>query len=266
MKKIQIIDGNNQFFLNMNRALNAQDLALRCFQLHHGYDLVYWVFDGVDSRYHRRLKHPEYKVTASRIKNSGDTHRYELLNNFKRKDLPENGGVVVLDIPLFEADDVIRKLVCHHVKEDCLITISSNDADLKELTRFSNVTQPQAKMPSVCKTPEEIPIYKTLVGDAGDNIKGLKGFGDAAWSKLTEGDLRLITSALVNKIPIDQDSVMDDEKLKTKLIENWKQVELCYFLVDYLDVPDELIQKHIQVHPKKVVQSQPVQSLQMGTL
>lgn len=262
--RINIIDGNNQFFLNMSRALNAQDLARRCFELHNGFDLVYWVFDGIDSRHHRRLKFPEYKQTKARIKNNEDRTRYDLLRNFKQKDIPEKGGIILIEIPLYEADDVIRKLVCHHAKDDCLITISSNDVDLKELTKYKGVTQPQAKIPNACKTPEDITFYKTLVGDSGDNIKGLKGFGESAWEKLTEGDLRLIKSALIHKIPITEYSVMDDEKLKAKLVTNWDQVALCYSLVDYLDVPDELIQKHIKIYPKKMVQSEPVRTLQMG--
>lgn len=266
MKKINIIDGNNQFFINMSRALNSQDLARRCFELHHGFDIVYWVFDGMDSRKHRRDKFPDYKVTVSREKNKADTHRYELLRNFKREDIPAKGGILLIEVPFYEADDVIRKLVNFHADGDCLITISSNDVDLTYLTKYKGVTQPQAKIPKGCKTPDEVPIYKTLVGDSGDNIKGLKGFGEAAWEKLSEGDLRLITSSLVYNIPINDDSVFDDEKLKEKLILNWEAVKLCYFLVDAIDVPDDLIQQHLKIYPKKVLQSQPNQNLQMGTL
>lgn len=264
MKKIQIIDGNNQFFLNMSRALNATDLARRCFELHNNFDVVYWIFDGMDSRKPRRDLYPDYKNTASRQKNNKDQGRYDLLNNFKRKDLPERGGVIVIEIPFFEADDIIRKLIMHHACEDCLITISSNDVDLLDLTKYKGVTQPQAKMPSVCQNPAQIPIYKALVGDSGDNIKGLKGFGEAAWEKLSAGDLQLITSLLINKIPITEDSVFDDEKLKTKLIENWDNVCLWYKLVDYIEVPDDLIQQHLKIYPKKVLQSGLNQNLTMG--
>jgi len=251
MQRINIIDGNNQFFINMSRALNAQDLARRCFELHRGYDIVYWTFDGLDSRKPRRDLYAGYKDTASRQKAKTDTNRYELLKNFKHRDLPAEGGVIVLEIPFFEADDVIRKLVMHHANGDNLITISSNDADLLNLTQYKGVTQPQAKLPAVCPHPHLIPIYRTLVGDTGDNIKGLKGFGESAWAKLSEGDLRLITSCLINKIPINEDSVMDDEKLKAKLIEHWDSVALWYKLVDYIDIPDDAIQANLRIHPRK---------------
>ena len=251
MQRINIIDGNNQFFINMSRALNAQDLARRCFELHHGYDIVYWTFDGIDSRKPRRDLYPAYKDTPARQKAKNDTNRYELLKNFKHQHLPAQGGVIVLEIPFFEADDVIRKLVNHHANGDNLITISSNDADLLDLTRFKGVTKPQAKFPAVCQDPVYLPIYKALVGDTGDNIKGLKGFGDGAWAKLSDGDMRLIASCLWNKLRIDQDSVMDDEKLKAKLIEHWDSVALWYKLVDYIDVPDDAIQANLRIHPRK---------------
>lgn len=265
MQKINIIDGNNQFFINMSRAINGQDLARRCFELHDGFDVVYWVFDGLDSRKPRRDLYPEYKITKAREKNRHDTTRYELLNNFKRKHLPEKGGVIVIEIPFFEADDIIRKLVQIHSLQNALITISSNDADMLDLTKFKGVSQPQAKLPKECPEPELIPIYKTLVGDSGDNIKGLKGFGESSWSKLSAGDLNLIKSSLINGVPITEESVLDDEKLKTKLVENWDNVCLWYKLVDYIEVPDEALKKHIKVYPKKLLQSSGTNSnLTMG--
>lgn len=264
MKRVNLIDGNNQFFLNMSRALNAQDLARRCFELHHGFDVVYWIFDGLDSRKKRRDLYAEYKVTASREKNRNDTSRYDLLRNFKRTDIPEKGGIILIEIPFVEADDVIRKLTMHHTASGDLVTISSNDVDLLELTKYKNVIQPQAKLPSVCDSPDQLPIYKTLVGDSGDNIKGLKGFGEAAWSKLTPADLRLITSALVNDIPITVDSVMDDEKLKNKLVDHWDSVKLWYTLVDYMEVTDDQLQQNLKIYPKKVIQSGLNQNLRMG--
>lgn len=249
-QKIHLIDGQNQFFLKYAKATSYQDLVNRCIQLNWGFDQVYWVFDGYDSRKPRRELYPEYKNTASRAKNRLDTTKYDMLNDFKKIDLP-NHGVIVIEVPFFEADDVIRKLVNIHANGDNLITISSNDADLLDLTRFKGVTQPQAKFPAVCQDPVYLPIYKTLVGDTGDNIKGLKGFGDGAWAKLSDGDMRLIASCLWNKIRIDQDSVMDDEKLKAKLIEHWDSVALWYKLVDYIDVPDDAIQANLRIHPRK---------------
>lgn len=53
--------------------------------MHWGFDQIYWVFDGFDSRRPRReLLYPEYKNTASRAKNKLDTTKYDMLNEFKK--------------------------------------------------------------------------------------------------------------------------------------------------------------------------------------
>ena len=268
--RVNIIDGNNQFFINMSRALNSADLARRCFELHRGFDLVYWVFDGLDSRKHRRDLDPKYKDTVSREKNRNDLGRYELLKNFKKKQLPEHGGIIVVEIPFFEADDIIRKLALHHSGLGAQVVISSNDADLFELTQHAGVVQPQSKLPKNCTSPALIPMYKTLVGDASDNIKGLKGFGEAAWEKLSENDLNTITRAVKNNQPILAETPFDDLKLKDKIIAHWDAVLLSYKLVDYIEVSDDSLVKHLKIYPKKVLQSgtnlctKPTSNLTMG--
>lgn len=265
VRRIQIIDGNNQFFLNMSRAANAQDLARRCFELHQGFDIVYWVFDGLDSRKPRRDLYPEYKVTPAREKHRTDTGRYDLLKNFKHKQLPERGGVIVVEIPFIEADDIIRKLATFFSSQpNHWVNIASNDVDLFELTALKGVTQPQAKLPSCCENPAQIPIYKTLVGDTSDNIKGLKGFGDAAWLKLSPNDLALITLFLKSGLDMNEKCLLDDLKLKAKLIEGWQQLKLWYKLVDAIPVSDEQLMRNLKIYPKKMLNLGTNQSLTMG--
>jgi len=65
MSRINIIDGNNQFFLKLPKAANMDHLVESCASLHHGYDLVYWVFDGLDSRKPRPGIYPPYKYTKT---------------------------------------------------------------------------------------------------------------------------------------------------------------------------------------------------------
>lgn len=50
MSRILLVDGNNQFFLKYAKATSYQDLVNRCLQMHWGFDQIYWVFDGFDSR------------------------------------------------------------------------------------------------------------------------------------------------------------------------------------------------------------------------
>lgn len=268
MARINIIDGNNQFFLNMSRALNAQDLARRCFELHQGYDIVYWIFDGLDSRKPRRDLYPAYKETTARIKNNrqNDPRRYELLNNFKREDLPKRGGCIKLEIPFFEADDIIRKLIT--ILSDGInhITISSNDADLLNLTTFKNVIQPQAKLPATCETAADIPFYKALVGDSSDNIKGLKGFGEKAWENLDSLDFEIIKQLLLSGEDYHDGLNFIDQKLKDKLKKSWSEVKLAYQLVDFIDVPDSKIKEYLVVLPLQKSRITPTGNLTMSSI
>lgn len=250
MARINIIDGNNQFFLKVPKASSIQTLMDSCYALHSGYDIVYWVFDGLDSRKPRRDLFARYKDTASRRKNSGDRTKYELLKEFKHVHLPARGGCLRLEIPFIEADDIIRKLVILLADGTNEITISSNDQDMLDLTRFPKVIQPQAKMPAFCPTPDLIPIYKTLVGDSGDNIKGLKGFGEKAWERLSAADLETLTAKIKQKVDVF-DVALEDDKLRAKVEENWEEICLWYKLVDYIDFDDLLIQKHLTVLPKQ---------------
>lgn len=253
MAKIKLIDGNNQFFIKYAKATSYADLVQRCQELNWGADYVYWVFDGYDSRKPRRDIYPEYKNTSSRAKNKLDTTKYDMLNDFKKVDLPNLGGIVIIEIPQIEADDVIRKIAKILADGKNQIEIVSNDGDLVDLTALEGVTQPQGKMAPCCSCPTEIPLYKTLVGDTGDNIKGLKGFGDKAWDKLTDAERVCIQTNLDENTEVFTHFVDFDEKLAKRLTENWEQVKLWYKLVSPIWVSNEDLLKHLRTYPSNRV-------------
>ena len=253
-KRIRIIDGNNQFLIKYAKATSYQDLVRSCQMLNFGFDHIYWTFDGFDSRAKRRDIFIGYKDTASRNKSKSDPTKYQLLSKFKKEDLPNMGGISIIDIPQTEADDIIRSLVRLLQGPGVEIEITSNDADLFDMTAFEGVTQPQSKLPNLCLTPQDIPLYKTLVGDSGDNIKGLKGFGEKAWSNLTEPEKNWIQFCLEQDylnfgIP---ETIPDfDEKLAKKLTENWNEVRMWYSLVCPIWVTNEELTKYMSIHPVK---------------
>lgn len=250
--KIKIIDGNNQFLINYAKATSYQDLVRRCQQLNFGADFVYWTFDGMDSRAQRRALYPDYKNTASRAKNKQDPTKYELLRQFKNEDLPNLGGVYIIEKAGVEADDIIRSLVRLVAGPNIDIEIVSNDGDLVDLTALGGVTQPQGKMAPCCTCPTEIPLYKTLVGDTGDNIKGLKGFGDKAWEKLTAAE-RVCIQTNLDENTADFSYFADfDVKLAKKLTENWEQVKLWYKIVSPMWVSNEDLLKNLREYPRKI--------------
>lgn len=252
--KIKIIDGNNQFLINYAKATSYQDLVRRCQQLNFGADFVYWTFDGMDSRAQRRALYPDYKNTASRAKNKQDPTKYELLRQFKNEDLPKLGGIFIVEKAGVEADDIIRSLVRLVAGPNIDIEIVSNDGDLVDLTALEGVTQPQGKMAPCCSCPTEIPLYKTLVGDTGDNIKGLKGFGNKAWEKLTAAE-RVCIQTNLDENKADFSYFADfDAKLAKKLTENWEQVKLWYKIVSPMWVSNEDLLKNLREYPRKATQ------------
>ena len=208
----------------------------------------------MDSRAQRRALYPDYKNTASRAKNKQDPTKYELLRQFKSEDLPNLGGIFIVEKPGVEADDIIRSLVRLVAGPNVDIEIASNDGDLVDLTALDGVTQPQGKMAPCCSCPTEIPLYKTLVGDTGDNIKGLKGFGDKAWEKLTAAE-RVCVQTNLDENTADFSYFADfDAKLAKKLTENWEQVKLWYKIVSPMWVSNEDLLKNLREYPRKATQ------------
>lgn len=257
--KIRIIDGANQFLIAYAKATSYPDLLRRMQMLNFGCDYVYWTFDGYDSRFQRREIYPEYKNTKSRTKNKQDMTKYDLLRQFKSLDLPEMGGISIIEIPQVEADDVIRtlvKLLTQNQSGFCDIEVVSNDADLLDMTAITGVTQPQGTMPKGCIKPSEIPLYKTLVGDNGDNIKGLKGFGDKAWEKLTDSEKAWIQHCLDQEFDQFEEPGRGQEfdgKLAAKLLKDWQEVKMWFQVVSPIWVDHKILSKHTANHPKKVL-------------
>ena len=137
-----------------------------------------FVSDGINSRKKRRELYPEYKAKRK----PADQSIYDGINLFKNllKYAPKN--VYRAEIPYTEADDVIAHLVKNELSSCKEIDIISTDKDLTQLLTYPNV-KTLANPP--CE-PKYIRLYKTLVGDNSDNIKGIPGFGKSAWEKLPD--------------------------------------------------------------------------------
>lgn len=106
------------------------------------------------------------------------------------KELLDKGGVVRIEKPGFEADDVIGTLVEKNKKKFERILILTGDRDLLQLTDKnvfliapkSGVTNFDLFTPREVKkkygvTPEHIPDYKALAGDSSDNYNTARGIG-----------------------------------------------------------------------------------------
>lgn len=116
-----------------------------------------------------------------------------LISQFKKaRELFEVFGIKVVELPGYEADDLIGTLAELFKKEpDLRIAILSGDLDVlqlvendKVLVRFikkgvseTEIYNEEAVIKRYGLKPEQLPDLKGLLGDASDNIPGVKGVG-----------------------------------------------------------------------------------------
>lgn len=145
------------------------------------------VFEGKDSKRKRCMIDPTYKANRGK----GPPEEYLQFNDCKTKvkDVFKRLGAICVQQDSVEGDDVLGWLA-EHSEED--LTIVTNDGDMLVL---NGVNKHGAKI-EVRLNKETgvnkygafdfklITLYKALVGDTNDNIKGVPGFGPAKWLDL----------------------------------------------------------------------------------
>ena len=173
---------------------------------------IYIIFDGIGSSVNRKNLVPDYKIGRTRQKLTNKN----IFNNLQEeseakvsqisrlvhylKCLP----VKVISIDRIEADDIIAYLALKIANDQSKVFIVSSDNDFFQLIS-DNITvyRPQEKVyynREVFKNkfsifPENYLVYKTLVGDSADNIKGIKDLGPKTllqkFPEILESDLSL---------------------------------------------------------------------------
>lgn len=238
MTDITIYDGNNWF---RRRIEASQGYVLsECFdEVQYKNGIKIFVWDGFNGLQSRRDIYPEYKM--NRMKASEDI--YTSMNTFK--ELLYFTDCFSIQVNGFEADDIIAKLARKYSDQGLKVFIESNDAD------FAQLGLPMARQTFKVE-PKWVILYKVLVGDPSDNIKGVEGFGQGAWDKLTE-DQKQTLYAIINCYGNEPDKVVE-EKVKdflrpsvTKWIsnqENRKLLSKYNKIINFLPVPDDLIEKN----------------------
>jgi DNA polymerase-1 len=133
----------------------------------------------------------------------GKTERHELYEAYKanRKETPEElrsqfplarTMIEALDIPVFEkegveADDILATLALKEKKKGHEVFIVSSDKDMMQVVDSKvriydpmkdTVVGPEEVKERIGVGPERVTEYMALVGDASDNIPGVKGVGE----------------------------------------------------------------------------------------
>lgn len=196
---------------------------------------------------YRKALYPEYKGNRQELRDKQTEQEKEDFQEFYTEylnalDCLEYEDITVLKYDKVEADDIAAFIV-KHKKELGISTIwlisSDRDWDLlvsSDVSRFSYVTRKETTLDTwpYDVTVDEYISYKCLVGDSGDNIKGIKGIGDKrAVSLIKEyGSVFDIYDAC----PIN-----DNKKFIAELNNNRELLMLNLELMDLLTYCDEAI-------------------------
>ena len=182
---------------NTSIALGARDF-LKKLREKHNPEYLGWVHDAGLSFRHER--YPAYKATRERLEP-------ELQADFdtgveRITQILEAYHIPVLELEGYEADDVIGTLARQAVAKGVNVVIVSGDKDFVQLIdRGIWILNPWHGRPGFTTekwydadnarerlgvSPERVTDYLALLGDASDNVPGVKGIGDKTALQLIE--------------------------------------------------------------------------------
>ena len=196
------------------------------------------VWEGKDSRLRRKTMYPEYKAKRKSDLPIPKEDFYKQIDNLK--ELLYYLGMNNVDVPKFEADDVIAVLSRHFAQERKKVLIVSTDGDMLQLINMwvevysptKELVYNEANFHSlVGMALSDFVDYKCLVGDSSDNIPGVRGIG--------EKGAKSIIDFLGLRLFMEQDESSVKEKSLKRLFtpEGKAELKLAQDLIDLSSVP-----------------------------
>jgi 5'-3' exonuclease len=179
-----------------DNAMGMMDKVMRQFRLTPHQCIL--VFEGLHSKKRRQAIDPIYKANRDSRPPQAYEEYQKAIAMVERQWL--DVGAISMRQPFVEGDDVLA-YVALHSEDDIVIATYDNDMSA------AVGTNPQGKRVQVWVNDKVnhnkygdfdfhlITLYKALVGDDKDNIKGCKGFGEKSWEifRGTYGDEGLQT-------------------------------------------------------------------------
>ena len=285
-KRVLVIDGLNLFFRNfaMLNMINPEGVhigglggffrSLGALIRQTDPTEVIVVFDGVGSSANRKNLVPEYKSNRNlqRITNWDTFDDMEEEQDSKidqivriiqyLKTLP----VKTIALDKTEADDIIAYLgsIIPSKPEDKIIIVSSDKDFLQLVNENVLVYRPIEKeyynedtiKEKFNISPHNFIIYKTLLGDSSDKVKGIKGLGEKGLYKkfpeITEKDLTL------DDIHSICESKFKDHLVYARVIQNIEELEKNYKI---MDLSNPMLTERDKEHLEKFVSSEEIHYL-----
>jgi len=237
---IRLIDGNNMFkrYFHTLGTGSLQTLYLDSISQNPNLLKIIWVWDGFNANKRRKDIYPAYK--GNRQPSSEEFYKTRDLF----KELLTYSNCLTLEIPTYEADDVIAKIALSTKGE---VEIVSTDQDFHSLEKedLVLVTDYPSSIPK-----DKMKMYKVLVGDKSDNIPGLRGFGIKSWEALSESQLTLFKRFIEGTDVLSAAEVSLHIGLTKKLIKTFlncaEDLRVFFEVISFFDVPSSLISKHLK--------------------
>lgn len=190
-------------------------------------DVHVWVFEGKGHLHKRRQLYDGYKNRPSTA-----TTGFFAMIDLIREALGSTKAIQV-DVPTYEADDIIAHLACQHVSEK--IKIHTTDRDLNQLLVLPNVTSTAKSMDAV--NPKFVRLYKTYVGDTSDRIPGLRGFGDQSWLLCDKEKLLIAHLGASQGLYVEAGL---SPRLAARAVQEREQLDRFWRIVGFLELEDDL--------------------------
>jgi len=223
-KELFLIDGNNYIkFLYQNYTSGKVLLSSFLDNYYYSYPEAKWFWDGEGYKERIQAIYPGYKAKRK----YQEDYQFFL---FRQKIVEDPRFEYAKRVPGEEADTQIRDyIVDNEIKEGCIF---SSDADLLQLRKYGDFKFPYVRNTSKFLKMDHIDlaVYKTLVGDSSDNISGLKGFGEKAFSKLTRKQVEIIYKGLLEGSEFSNFSGVG-EKLEGLLDDNFDEMIKIFNIV-----------------------------------
>jgi len=232
---------------------------------------VYVVFDGAGSANNRKNLLPEYKSgrNLQRITN------WDAFDNLEEEDDAKIDQIVriiqylktlpvkTVSIDKVEADDIIAHLcdVIPNGEKDKVFIVSSDKDFLQLVNKNVIVYRPMEKEFYTEETirekfnmsPQNFIIYKTLMGDNSDKVKGVKGLGEKKLYKLfpelQEKDLSL------DDVYDICESKFKEHVIYSRIIQGIDDLEKNYKI---MDLSNPMIDENDKNYLNKVVESKEI--------